>query len=177
MFGRPWRPWRPRVGGTNDRQDRDDQSYSRFQDTPEPGGELYRLVAAEQAARTAAGPVARWWAELTAAAESAVTAGSLDDLLNQAVEMIRSALGADAAASSLRTSRETSSSSALLGGVARTSATTGTAGGPRTAHVQAPGSQLFKARGTLGRILTERKAIFVDDLVVVPGHQTLHSRR
>ncbi len=108
--------------------DRDDESYLKFEDAPEPPVELHRLVAAEQATRTGVGPVARWWSELSTAAESAVTTSSLDGLLGLAMEMIRSALGADAA--SLINADEVG--------------------------------------GAFGRILTERKAIVVEDLSSSP---------
>ena len=96
--GRPGDEGDPGPEGITTGDNRDDQAYLRFQDTLEPAVELHHLVAAEQAIRTDGGPVARWWSDLSAAAESAVTASSIDDLLRLVLEMTCSALGAEAAA-------------------------------------------------------------------------------
>jgi serine phosphatase RsbU (regulator of sigma subunit)/putative methionine-R-sulfoxide reductase with GAF domain len=129
------------------------------------------LVAAEQATRTGDGPVARWWSELSIAAESVVTTTSLDDLLSLALDMTRSALGADTA--TIVTADE--SGDKLVARLSSWDSDPGQGphGGSKTngAPIRpgAGAALLYERDGLLGRIFTERKAIVVDDLSSIEG--------
>ncbi|MGO9342119.1 MAG: SpoIIE family protein phosphatase [Acidimicrobiales bacterium] len=109
---------------------------------------------------------------MSTAAESVVTTSSLDDLLSLALEMIRSALGADAAA--IVTADESGDEL-----VARLTARVSEPGnGPlgleKTNGARGPGAganYLFERDGALGRIFTERKAIVVEDLSSAQGNE------
>lgn len=131
--------------------------------------ELRRLVAAEQASRTGAGPVARWWSELSTAVESAVSTSSLDDLLSLALEMVRSALGADTA--SILTAYESGGGlfPRFSAGVPEPefSQDRPSENGARARSATA-GMHLFEEGGALEQIFIERKAIVVEDLATMP---------
>ncbi len=173
LFGRSARLGGSGSEGRTTGEDRDDKSYLKFEGTPEPTVELDRLVAAEQATRTGGGPVARWWSELSSAAESAVTTSSLDDLLSLATEMTRSALAADTAA--ILTADESGgglvarfSSGAPGSDLERTRQPT--PNGSRGRRGAAAGRPI-EIGDTFGRLLSERKAVVVEDLSSIPASE------
>jgi serine/threonine-protein kinase RsbW len=108
--------------------------------------------AAETAAETAAEAAIRWWDELQAAADAALTEIALDDLLEQLLIAIQDMLGAEAV--SVLVANEAGDTLVARGSV----------GLPQTARdwVRIPAG-----RGMAGRVVATRAPVVIDDLSTI----------
>lgn len=127
--------------------------------------EIARLATAQRAAGQAGEAAARWWTQLGASADTAVTNQSLDELFRSALVAMADVLGANSVAVLLANEAEDEL-------VARASFGLG--------EEVSTDLGIHAGEGMAGRVLANRKPLLVDDLstteVVSPSLRRMHIR-
>jgi serine/threonine-protein kinase RsbW len=113
---------------------------------------LRRRVAADRAAETAAESATRWWDELQATADAALTQISLDDLLEQMLRAVQAVLGVEAV--SVLVANQAGDALVARGSV-----------GLRDSALDPV--RIPAGRGLAGRVIATRAPLVIDDLSAV----------